>query len=252
MRAPSEPRPRRRRSLLSAALFAVVGIAILCGLGTWQIERRAWKEGLIDTLQRRLAGTPSALPSQDAWPKLAAAADEFRRVRFRAEIAYDQEALIYTAGSAFRPDVSGPGYWVFAPAHLADGSVVVLDRGFVPDGRQDRRFRAEGERAGPQEIVGAMRWPEVAVWLTPPGDPARNLWFARDHLAIAAAKGWGAVAPFFVEQEAPVPPGGLPRPGPLTGHLRNEHLQYALTWFGLALALAVVFGVWAWGRRSAG
>ena len=84
-----------------------------------------------------------------------------------------------------------------------------------------------------------MRWPEARHWFTPKDDPAQNLWFVRDPIAIAAAKGWGArVAPFYVEQERPVPPGGLPQPGKLVANLRNNHLQYAVTWFGLALVLA--------------
>jgi cytochrome oxidase assembly protein ShyY1 len=243
--------PPRRRGIFTAALFAFVGVVILCGLGTWQIERRAWKEALMDTLQRRLAAAPVALPERARWPQLDAAQDEFRRVSLHAALVPGQQALVYTAGSAFRPDVSGPGYWVFAPAKLADDTVVVVNRGFVPEGWQDRVRDAAAPP--PQDIVGVMRWPEAASWLTPAAEPAKNLWFARDHLAMAAAKGWGGfgqVAPFFVDQEAPVASDGVPRPGPLVVQLRNEHLQYAVTWFGLALVLAVVFGVWAWGRRS--
>jgi surfeit locus 1 family protein len=237
--------------VLTAALFTVIGVAILCGLGTWQIQRRAWKEALIDTLERRLAAAPAALPDRAAWPRLDQAQDEFRRVRFQAEIVTNQQALVYTAGSALRPDVSGPGYWLLAPAKLGDGGVVVVNRGFLPEGQQDRHMRDANDNAAPQDVVGVMRWPEAANWLTPRGDPGKNLWFARDHLAIAAAKGWGSlgpVAPFLIDQEAPVPPNGLPRPGPLAVKLRNDHLQYALTWYGLALVLAGVFGAWAWGR----
>jgi surfeit locus 1 family protein len=87
--------------------------------------------------------------------------------------------------------------------------------------------------------------------LTPRDDPARNLWFARDPAAIAAAKGLASVAPFYIEQEAPAPPGGLPHPSALTVNLRNDHLQYALTWFGLAAVLVAVFGLWVRARRRA-
>jgi surfeit locus 1 family protein len=79
-------------------------------------------------------------------------------------------------------------------------------------------------------------------------DPARNVWFTRDPAGIAAAKGWGEVAPFYIELESPQPPGGLPRAGPLTVNLRNEHLQYAITWYGLALVVAVMFVYWVRGR----
>ena len=103
--------------------------------------------------------------------------------------------------------------------------------------------------------MGALRWPERAGWFTPAGEPERNLWFARDQRAIAAAKGWGSVAPFYVEQEAPAPPGGLPLPGKLVVNLPDNHLQYAITWFGLAVVLAGVFAALAraqWRERRSG
>ena len=98
-----------------------------------------------------------------------------------------------------------------------------------------------------------MRWPDARHWFSAADDPLHNLWFTRDPLAIAAAKGLGsaAVAPFYVEQESPAPPGGLPQPGKLVVRLRNEHLQYAMTWYGLALVLVVVFVVWAFSSGRA-
>jgi surfeit locus 1 family protein len=227
----------------------LIAVVVLLGLGTWQIERKLWKQALIDTLDRRLASPPVELPPRAIWPRLDPGQDEFRRVAFRAQLVPDQEALVYTSGSAFRTDVSGPGYWVFAPASLSDGAVVVVNRGFVPQGGPERPGQAQGEPGGSLDIVGVLRWPEARGAFTPADEPDKNLWFVRDPAAIAAAKGWGAVAPFFVEQEAPVSPGGWPRPGPLTVKLRNDHLQYALTWYGLALALVGVFAVWARGAR---
>jgi surfeit locus 1 family protein len=179
---------------------------------------------------------------------LDAAHDEFTRVTFRAAFQNDQEALVFAAASAFRPEVSGMGYWVFTPARLADGARVVVNRGFVPEANKDPATRAAGLVTGPVELVGVLRWPEHAGWFTPAGEPARNLWFARDQLAIAAAKGWGNVAPFYVELEAPPPPGGLPQPAKLTVNLPNNHLQYAITWFGLAAVLAAVFAAFARAR----
>jgi cytochrome oxidase assembly protein ShyY1 len=86
--------------------------------------------------------------------------------------------------------------------------------------------------------------------LTPAENPAKRLWFARDHLAMARSLGWGEVAPFYVDLEQPVPPGGIPKPGPLQVHLKDDHLQYAITWF--ALAAAVVIAFLAWWRRHPG
>jgi len=240
----------RRRNLVIPGLVALVALATLMALGTWQLERKAWKEALVATLTQRLAGPPAELPAPATWDRLDRDADEFRRVTFAAELLHGQEALVYTAGSGLRADVSGPGYWVFTPARRPDGSIVMVNRGFVPEGRRDAASRSEGQLAGTVEIVGALRWPEARGLFTPADNPQRNLWFVRDHLAIAAAKGVGPVAPFFTDQEAPLPPGGLPRPGKLAPNLPNNHLQYALTWYGLALVLLVVFVVWAFSPTS--
>jgi surfeit locus 1 family protein len=239
----SQPR-RRLAGVAGPGIAVLIVLAALLGLGQWQLDRKAWKEGLIQTLEQRLAAAPSELAPPGRWGGLDPAAEEFRRVRFTAELLPGEEALVFTSGSALRPDVSGPGYWVFAPARLAGGAVVVVDRGFVPEGRQDRATRTAGEASARAELVGVLRWPEQAAWFTPAADPGHNLWFVRDPLAIARAKSWGEVAPFFIDLESPVPPGGLPRPGPLKVNLPNDHLQYALTWFGLAAVLAVSFAFW--------
>jgi cytochrome oxidase assembly protein ShyY1 len=116
----------------------------------------------------------------------------------------------------------------------------VVDRGFLPEGQQDRA----GHFRGSLEMVGVMRWPELPGWFTPPADPSHNLWFVRDPQSMAQAKGWGEVAPFYIELESPLPPSGLPLPGPLKVNLPDDHLQYALTWFGLAAVVAISFAVW--------
>ena len=238
MRAPAEPKPRRR-GLLIPAIMLIGAIAMLIALGTWQLERRNWKEALIAELDRKLAAPPVELPPPERWPQLDAAADEFRRVTFAAAFIPGQEALVYSSGSSLRPDATGPGYWVLSPARLPGGRLVMVNRGFVPEGRQDPKTRAAGEPSGIIEIIGSLRWPEVRGAFTPSDQPDKNLWFARDPAAIAAAKGWGAIAPFYIDQEAPPAPGGLPKVGPLKPSLPNNHLQYAVTWYGLALVFAV-------------
>src|SRR5215510_8869571 len=106
-------------------MVAVAALAVLLGLGTWQIERKTWKENLIAALSHRLAAAPEPLPAPDTWDRLDPAEMEFRRVAFTATFDYGREALVYTAGSSLRSDVSGPGYWVFTPAGLPDGRVVM-------------------------------------------------------------------------------------------------------------------------------
>jgi surfeit locus 1 family protein len=245
------PTRRLRAGLAVPALFALAALATFVGLGTWQIQRKAWKEALIATLQQRLSAAPVDLPSREQWGRLDPAKDEFRHVKFSAAFVPGAEALVYAGSSALRSDVSGPGYWVLALARLPAGGLVVINRGFVPEGRQDTATRSVGEIAGNVELVGVMRWPEPRGTFSPKDQPERNLWFVRDPVAIASAKGWGDAAPFLIELESPQPPGGLPRAGALKVNLRNEHLQYAITWYGLAVVVVVMFAFWFRARRQA-
>jgi surfeit locus 1 family protein len=241
-------RSRPQRGLALPTALTLVGLVALVWLGNWQLERRTWKETLIATLGERLTASATALPPPVRWGVLDQKEMEFRRVSFPAEFLHGDEALIYTAGSSLRPDVSGPGYWALTPARLLGGSVVMVNRGFVPEAHREQKARPEGQVAGVVEILGVLRWPEARGQFTPADDPDRNTWYVRDHLAVAVAKKLGPVAPFYIDQEAPPAPGGLPKVGPLKVNLPNNHLQYAVTWFGLALALLSVFLIWAFRR----
>src|SRR5262245_29487242 len=106
---------------------------VLIGLGTWQLDRKTWKEGLIEALAARTSAEPMPLPAPERWSALDPGNDEFRRVSFAGTIAPGREALVYAAGSSVRPDIKGVGYWVFAPIELAGGAVVVVNRGFLPE-----------------------------------------------------------------------------------------------------------------------
>ena len=245
------PRRRLRAGLAVPALFALAAFVTFVGLGTWQVQRKAWKEALIASLEQRLSAAPVDLPPRERWGQLDPATDEFRHVKFSAAFVPGAEALVYAGSSALRGDVSGSGYWVLAPARLPAGGLVVVNRGFVPEGRQDPATRSGGEIAGNSELVGVIRWPEPRGTFSPKDEPERNLWFVRDPVAIASAKGWGGAAPFFIELESPQPPGGLPRAGALKVNLRNEHLQYAITWYGLAVVVVVMFAFWLRARGQA-
>jgi surfeit locus 1 family protein len=236
--------------VLIPTAFAVVAVAILVGLGTWQRERLAWKEGLIAALEERLAAAPVALPPPAAWAGLSTS-DEYRRVVADVTFLHDKEALVYTSGSSLRRDVSGPGYWVFTPARLAQGGVVMVNRGFVPEAKRDAATRPDGQAAGSVAITGVLRWPDPVGAFTPAPNPATNQWFSRDPAGIAAAKGVADAAPFYIEQEAPEPPGGWPKPGRLHPRLPNNHFGYMLTWYGLAAALLAVYGAYLAGRWRA-
>ena len=239
----------RKRGVVLPLLFLGLVLAVLVALGTWQLERKAWKEALIAELDGKLAAPATDLPPRERWKQLDQAKDEFRHVAFPAEFLPGEEALVYTSGSSLRADVTGPGYWVFSPARLTGGSIVLVNRGFVPEGRQDPKTRSQGQPAGVVEVAGALRWPEQRGSFTLQDEPEKGIWFTRDPAGMAKAKHWDANAPFYVDQEAPPAPGGLPKVGPLKPALPNRHLEYAVTWYGLALVILIAALFFARGRR---
>jgi surfeit locus 1 family protein len=248
----------RRRGVVGFAMVTTLILALLVGLGFWQLQRRVEKRALIAALTERLMAAPGALPPAAQWGALTPVGDEFRRVSFSATFEARPDAMAYSSGSAVRTDISGPGTWAFMPAKLPDGDIVVINAGFVQNIMQDRtqqdRAVAPLITGAPLKLTGYLRFPEVPGLLTPRENPERRLWFVRDHLAMAQKLGWdraGRVAPFYVDLESPVPASGIPSPGPLEVHLRDDHLQYAITWFGLAGAVMVTFGVWLFGQRRA-
>jgi surfeit locus 1 family protein len=249
----------RNRSVAGFGVFTLAMVALFAGLGLWQLQRRVEKHALIAALTERLAAAPGSLPSPAQWSALTPATDEFRRVRFAATYQPLPDAMVYSSGSAVREDVSGPGTWAFLPAALPTGETVVINAGFVQNTMQDRdqqdRAVARLITNEPGTLTGYLRFPEAAGALTPSENPAKRLWFTRDHVAMARALGWGGdgqkVAPFYIDLEQLVPASGVPKPGPLEVHLKDDHLQYAITWFGLAGAVAIAFGVWLFGQRQA-
>jgi surfeit locus 1 family protein len=238
-----------QRGVVVPTLATALALALLLGLGFWQLNRKAWKEGLIAAMDQRLAAAPAELPPPDQWSALTPDNSEFRRVRFRGEFLPVKDTYAYVAGSALRNDIRAPGYFVFRPARLANGRTVVVNRGYVP---LDHTAQSAAETP---EVTGYLRFPEKSSPFTADSDADGDVWFVRDQRAMAAKRGWGEVAPFYVDQETPVPASGLPRPSALTVNLRNDHLGYALTWFGLAATLAGVFAAWLiarWRQPAAG
>ena len=247
---------RLRRGSIGFAIFAIVLAAAFLGLGVWQLKRRIEKHALIGALSERLAAAPVPLPGSSQWRALAPERDEFRRVTFTATYRRAPEAMVYSSGSALRHDISGPGTWAFLPARLNSGETVVINAGFVPNTMQDRAVQ---DRAVMKLITGEpvmrcgyLRFPERSGLFTPAENLEKRLWFVRDHLAMAKRLGWGAVAPFYVDLKSPSPENGIPKPGPLTINLRDDHMQYAVTWFALAALVLIAFAVWLRGYRAVG
>lgn len=240
--------PSSWRSLLPVTLAALAAFCVLVGLGVWQLERLAWKQGLVATVEARIHKEPVALPPEADWAHIDFANDEYRRVRVQGRFRHDLEVQVYALVDSEPDGSGGPGYWVVTPLDLSDGSFVLINRGFVPLDRRAPATRAQGQVDGLVTITGLLRLPEEAGLFTPANDAARDSWYVRDPDAIASAKELVRVAPFLIDADATANPGGLPRGGLTRVSFPNRHLEYALTWFGLAATLLGVFAAYAWGR----
>lgn len=237
--APTAPPPRR--SLTRAAAATALACAILVLLGAWQLQRLAWKKALIARIAARTHAAPEPLPPESAWAGLDPEDYAYRPVRFEAMLERDRNALVFRpAGGSSRQ----PGYLVLTPARLSSGAYVIVNRGFAPAAMKDRIPGGSGEERA--QIVGLMREPEARNVFTPADNPQTGAFFTRDPAPIAARFGLARVAPFTVdaERDAAAPTNGL-EGGATELAFPNNHLAYAFTWFGLALALLAVFAVYA-------
>jgi len=234
-----------RRSLLWLALFTSLGLAGLVGLGLWQLQRLAWKEALIAQVAERAAAPPVDAPPPADWASLSPTDYEYRHVRLTGVYDFPRQVLVFRALDHPRGRFGGPGYLVLTPLHLADGADVIVNRGFIPLDQRDRFAEPKEQVSGTVVVSGLMRASEPRNWFTPRDDPARGQWFTRDPGAIAAALKLSRAAPFTIDADASASPGDLPQGGETILAFPNNHLAYAFTWFGMALALAGVSGAYA-------
>ncbi len=240
---------RAQRNLWIGGLCAAATFALLVSLGFWQLQRLAWKEGLLAKIESRIHAAPVALPPQAEWPRLVQDDYEYRHVTATGTFEHDREVLVFRA-SGPNEGLSQPGYFVVTPLRLSDGAHVLVTRGFVPESLRDPATRPAGQMAGLVSVTGLMRAPEPRNAFTPPDEPARGVWFTRDPKLIASHFGLERPAPFTIDADAVPLPGGWPRGGVTVVAITNDHLSYALTWFGLAGTLLGVLGVVLWRRRG--
>jgi len=235
----------RRAGLVWPTLAALAGLAVLVSLGTWQLQRRQWKAELIAKMVARTRAEPVDLAR--ALDSARRGADiDYLHVTARGRFHHDKERYLYA------PAKAGLGWHVYTPLETEPGRIIWVNRGFVPDARKVPATRADGLLPGEVEVRGLVREPAGRGLFTPDNDAARNLWYWPDPAAMSAsafAAGSIATAPFTIDADAaPAPPGGLPQGGTTRLDLPNRHLEYALTWFGLALTLAGVYAAFAASR----
>jgi surfeit locus 1 family protein len=224
---------RRFRPRLWPTLAAAAGCAVLLALGTWQLERLQWKEELIAARTTQFAAPAESLPaSSPDW-----AAWDFRKVRAGGTFDHDREQLFGTYGSD-----GVVGHHLLTPLIRPDGAAVLVDRGWIPADKAHPAAHRAGQPAGAVEVGGIARYraDETPGWFTPDNQPAQGLWFGYDLPAMEQALGL-ELLPVVIEADATPNPGGLPVGGQTVIDLPNNHLQYVITWYGLALALLAIY-----------
>lgn len=229
-------RPGPLAIILVLALFAALMV-----LGTWQVKRLAWKESLLATITERMAASP--VPLDEIIAIKAEGGDiEYRQTRLEGRFLNDREQFFFATYNG------NTGFYVYTPLERADGSVILVNRGFVPVDDKDPARRPEGELSGEVSVTGLARdrLDEKPSSMVPDNDPAQNIFFWKDLDAMAMNAGIdkadGKLIDFFVDADATANPGGLPVGGVTIIDMPNNHLQYAVTWYGLGLALLAVSG----------
>jgi surfeit locus 1 family protein len=230
----------QRKNLLWLTVLTLAGLAVLVGLGIWQLKRLEWKQGLIAKIETRAKSDPIALKQAIAMARKGRD-PSYYRVRLDGRFHHANELYLYSTSEG------RIGWEIVTPLETADGDMVLVDRGFVPDELKDPSARALGQVENVVSITGVVRRPEIQHLFTPDNEPAANRWFWRDLQAMARSSipaGVVQVAPFFVDAEKSDVPGGWPEGGQTRLEIPNNHLQYAITWFLLAAALLVIYALY--------
>lgn len=223
-------------------VLAVLGLVLLAGflaLGTWQVQRRAWKLALIDRVDQRVHAAVGALPAPAQWPQVHPAEHEYLPVEVRGRWLPERTLLAQAVTDL------GPGFWVMTPLQQADGSAVWVNRGFVPQTQRAQWLAppADAGDAGAVVVQGLLRMNEPGGGFLRRNDPAGQRWYSRDVVAMGQQQGLSQASPFFIDAGLPGRRSAdqataWPRPGLTVIRFANSHLVYALTWYGMALLVA--------------
>lgn len=240
------PSPASQPRRLLALIAGLVVFGVLIGLGTWQLTRLHWKEELLATIAERVAAPPLSLVEIEAKVQSNTLPDvDYYPVTVTGTFHHKGERHFFATWQG------ETGFYVYTPLELADGRFVFVNRGFVPYELKEPSKRAQGQVAGQVTIKGLSRnvLTQKPSFMVPDNDLAKNIFYWKDVSAMTETAGLpsGAeIVPVFVDADNAPNPGGLPVGGVTMVDLPNNHLQYVITWYGLAAALAGVLGVWLW------
>jgi len=241
-----------RRHLL-VLLFGAVALGILLSLGTWQVQRLAWKEQLIANVETRRTQAAIAAPSPDGWDGLSVAELEYQNATLTGRFDHSNERHLFFPLSNPQGPLGGAGVMVFTPFQTQEGWWILINRGFVPIDWRDPSKRSDGQTSGEISLSGLIRGYENRSWLNPEPSQSDGLYYIRDRKDFLAGLEAPdrSFAPYYLDAvAASTPKGGVPQAGETRISFTNNHLQYAATWYGLAAALAAVVIAFLWGQRA--
>ena len=214
-------------------LFGLIGAAILIALGVWQMQRLTWKEAILADIQTRITAPPVAVP---AVPDPIA--DKYLPVAISGQITDDEVHVLVSQKRI------GAGYRIIAAFEAEDGRRLLLDRGFV---KVDQKSAARP--TGAAQVIGNLHWPDESGGSIPEPDLKAEIWFARDVPALAAHL--NAEPVLIIARETSLSDDPVsPLPVDIAG-IPNDHLQYALTWFSLAVIWLIMTLSFLWRARGA-
>lgn len=230
------------------AVLSLVAFAVLIALGTWQVQRLHWKEALLASIEARTEAAPAPLEEIEALYDATGDVD-YMPVRANGRFLHEGERHFLATWKG------QSGFFIYTPFELADGRIIFVNRGFVHYEMKDASTRVQGQVEGEVQVTGLARNPlsERPSWVVPDNDPDKNVfyWKDRDGMARSAGLPAGAVIlPIFIDADATPNPGGYPVGGVTLIEMPNNHMEYAITWYGLAVALAGVVAAWFWRRRN--
>jgi surfeit locus 1 family protein len=235
----------------AAFVVLMLGLTTLfAALGLWQWQRLAEKEALIVTVETRMARSPSDFPAAGQWAALDPEFYNYRPLTVTGRYVPDQTVLVFTSLGSGRGKYSGPGYWVMTPFAAEGGGTLFVNRGFVPQASGPAFATGGAVPPGTLTLSGIGRASEEASSFTPGADAANRIEWVRDteRLARFADSALAPFAPIYLDLPAS-DPGALPQGGETVVEFPNNHLGYALTWFGFALITPLLLAFWLFRRR---